>query len=164
MADMLFGKESTRAHRQIASALFALVLGVYGMTMCRTIYTGDDGDFITAMATWGVPHPTGYPLFTLLGHVFLEVIPAGNPAFRVNLMTAIFGAAAVAMFYRFTALLVKEWFWAATAALFFAFSPTLWQQSLSAKSIRSHAFSLQPCCIWPCCGCESRITLEFFSF
>ncbi len=50
-------------------------------------------------------------------------------------MTALFGAASVALFYRFAALIVpsEQRFFAATAALLFAFSPTLWQQSLSCE-------------------------------
>lgn len=119
--------------RAVALALFAIVFATYAATMCRTIYTGDDGDFITASATAGVPHPTGYPLFVLLGRLFLHIVPFGNPAFRMNLMTALFGAAAVAMFFRFAARLVPERFWAAMAALILAFGPTFWQQSLSCE-------------------------------
>lgn len=124
----------TRQDRLIAFLLFFGVFAVYGATLCRTIYTGDDGDFITAMATWGTPHPTGYPLFCLLGRLFLEILPLGTPALRVNIMTALFGAASVGMTYRFLALLVPHRrFWAVFAALVFAFAPTLWQQSLSCE-------------------------------
>lgn len=122
-----------KSDRRIAIALFIGVFAVYAATLCRTIYTGDDGDFITAMATWGVSHPTGYPLFTLLGRFFIEVVPFGSPALRINIMTAVCGAASAALFYRFAALLVPQRFWAATAALLFAFAPTLWQQSLSCE-------------------------------
>jgi hypothetical protein len=120
------------ADRWIAFALFAVTLAVYGATLCRTIYTGDDGDFITAMATTGITHPTGYPLFCLLGKLFL-LLPIGEPATRINLMTAVCGAGAVAMFYRFLAVLVPERLWAIFGALLLAFSPTLWQQSLSCE-------------------------------
>ncbi len=122
-----------RQDRFLAGLLFLGVFAVYGGTLCRTIYTGDDGDFITAMATFGTPHPTGYPLYCLLGRLFLEIVPFGNPALRVNLMTALFGAASVAVFFRFLALLVPQRFWAAAAALLLAFTPTLWQQSLSCE-------------------------------
>ena len=55
----------TLSDRKIAWLLFALAAVVYAATMCRTIYTGDDGDFETAMYTLGICHPTGYPLFRL---------------------------------------------------------------------------------------------------
>ncbi len=77
---LFLGANGERADRSIAIALFLLVFGVYGATLCRTLYTGDDGDFITAMSTFGVAHPTGYPLFTLLGRLFINVLPFSNPA------------------------------------------------------------------------------------
>ena len=121
--------------KKIAWLLFAVAALVYALTLCRTIYTGDDGDFETAMATLGVCHPTGYPLFTLLGRAFLLGLAPiiDEPALRINLMTALFGAGAVALFYRFVASLVPSRTVAASAALLLAFAPTLWQQSLSCE-------------------------------
>ncbi|MBB6049808.1 glycosyltransferase family 117 protein [Armatimonas rosea] len=121
--------------KKIAWLLFTVAALVYALTLCRTIYTGDDGDFETAMATLGVCHPTGYPLFTLLGRAFLlGLAPViEEPALRINLMTALFGAGAVGMFYRFVASLVPARTVAASAALLLAFAPTLWQQSLSCE-------------------------------
>ncbi|WP_309717704.1 DUF2723 domain-containing protein, partial [Armatimonas sp.] len=121
--------------RKIAWLLFALAALVYALTMCRTIYTGDDGNFETAMYTLGVCHPTGYPLFTLLGRAFLFGLAPliEEPAARVNLMTALFGAGAVAMFYRFAASVVPSRAVSASATLLLAFAPTLWQQSLSCE-------------------------------
>jgi hypothetical protein len=123
------------SEKKIAWLLFFTAAAVYVLTMCRTIYTGDDGDFELAMATLGVCHPTGYPLFTLLGRAFLlGLAPViDEPAMRVNLMTALFGAGAVAMFYRFVAALVSGRPVAVSAALLLAFAPTLWQQSLSCE-------------------------------
>jgi hypothetical protein len=37
----------------------------------------------------GVAHPPGYPLHTILGALFLRLIPVGTPAFRVNLVSVI---------------------------------------------------------------------------
>lgn len=119
-----------------AAAVSVGVFAVYAATMCRTIYTGDDGDFITAMATFGVPHPTGYPLFCLLGRLFLVLLPWGSPAYKINLMTALFGAVSVGMLYRFLAIPLAprgHRAIAACAALLFAFAPTMWQQSLSCE-------------------------------
>ena len=126
----------------ISLALFLIIFAVYGATACRTVYTGDDGDLITAIVTTGVPHPTGYPLFCLMGKLFLLIVPFGEPAFRINLMTAFFGASAVAMLYRFIALLTPERTVAAFCALLLAFTPTLWQQSLSCEVYSLTSFFL----------------------
>jgi hypothetical protein len=134
---------NTRLDAFVALILFICVFAVYFSTLCPTIYTGDDGDFITAMATFGVPHPTGYPLFCLLGRLFLFLIPWGNPAFKINLMTALCGAASAGFLYRFLAVLLAprgHRYLAATGALIFAFSPTMWQQSLSCE-----VYSLTAC-------------------
>ncbi len=126
---------SSLSDKKIAWLLFAITALVYALTMCRTIYTGDDGDFELAMATLGVCHPTGYPLFTLLGRAFLLGLAPliDEPALRINLMTALFGAGAVAVFYRLVASVLPSRVVAASVSLLLAFAPTLWQQSLSCE-------------------------------
>src|ERR687885_1844530 len=42
----------------------------------------------------GVGHPTGYPTYMMLTHLF-TYLPFGDPAYRVNLASAVYGAAAV---------------------------------------------------------------------
>lgn len=127
--------EERRLDTRIALSLFLVALAVYGTTMCRTIYTGDDGDFETAMFTLGICHPTGYPLFTLLGKLFLTLLApiVAEPAARVNFLTALCGAGAIGIFYRFLAVVVPSRAVAAMSSLVLAFAPTLWQQSLSCE-------------------------------
>lgn len=126
---------SPRTDRAIAFGLGLVAFAVYCPTLARTIYTGDDGDFLTAMATWGVSHPTGYPLFTLLGRLFLLLFSPvlAEPALRINVLTALCGAGAVGMLYRWARALLGDRVWAASATLLFAFSTTFWQQSLSCE-------------------------------
>ena len=72
-------------------ASFLVPFVVYWRTMCPALYIGDGGDFITASHTLGVPHPPGYPLYTLLGKLFLLLpIPGGIgwAAWRMNFMSA----------------------------------------------------------------------------
>ena len=52
------------------------------------------GELITAAHELGVAHPPGYPLFTLLGKLFIVAIPWANPAWRMNLLNALLSAAA----------------------------------------------------------------------
>ena len=44
-------------------------------------YGNDGGDFLAAILTGGIPHPTGYPSYMLLGILFQQ-IPIGDPYFR----------------------------------------------------------------------------------
>lgn len=77
---------------------------VYLVTACPTVYFGDSGELIAAAESLGVAHPPGYPLYTLLGRVAL-LLPVGEAAWRMNVMSAVFGALACA----FVAGLVQRW-------------------------------------------------------
>ena len=62
----------------------------------------DGGDLLAAVLTAGVPHPTGYPTYVLLGRLFQD-IPLGNPLWRGALLSAIPAALASA--------LLGAWLW-----------------------------------------------------
>ncbi len=52
------------------------------------IYGGDSGDLVTAAATFGVPHPPGFPLYTFLGWL-LTRLPFFTPAWSVGLLSSL---------------------------------------------------------------------------
>jgi hypothetical protein len=107
-------------------------LAVYFLCLCPTVFVGDAGDFITAAYTWGVPHPPGYPIYTVLGHLFMDLpIPGGisSPAYRMNMMSAICAwAACVFMFLYLRRILRTEWA-ALAGALALGFSGQFWQHA-----------------------------------
>ena len=87
-------KSRARALRLgLAALVFAIPLTLYLRTLSPTIYPGDGAELTAAAWCLGVPHPTGYPLFTVLGHGF-QRLGLGSPAFSMNLMCALFGALA----------------------------------------------------------------------
>lgn len=51
-------------------------------------YANDSGDFLAAILTSGVPHPTGYPTYLLMGSL-LQLLPVGDPFFRVLLLSIV---------------------------------------------------------------------------
>src|SRR3989440_2104292 len=73
----------------VAVALFAL----YALTAPRTVAVEDDGLFILSSYFLGIEHAPGYPLFTLVGHLF-TMLPFGSVAYRVHLASAFFGGLA----------------------------------------------------------------------
>ena len=75
----------------------ALGLAIYVAILAPTVVDLDSPELSAAALTLGVPHPTGYPLFMLLGHAWTQVFAVGDPAWRVNLLSALFGAGAVAV-------------------------------------------------------------------
>ena len=136
----------------IGVALFAF--GVYLRTLARSVPAGDSGEMITVAWILGVAHPSGYPLFTMLGHLF-TFLPFGPPAFRVNLMSAVFHAAAAGMtsvvIYRLMAVeaddhgLKERLPWAGVAGaavggLALAFSSAFWAYALVAEVFAINSF------------------------
>ena len=73
---------------------FAL-LGI--LQSAPSVTTGDAGEFAAAAATLSVPHAPGYPLFVLLSKALGILVPLGNWAYRTNLLSALAGAAALAL-------------------------------------------------------------------
>src|SRR5437773_4527895 len=112
----------------------ALVVGVaafavYALGASRTIYVGDSGELVTAVAVLGIPHPSGYPLYVLLGKLWTLAVPIGSIAFRMSLFSAFWAAAACGMLYRLsreTRLSVPA---SILSALLLAFAPTFWAEA-----------------------------------
>lgn len=82
---------------------FLIALTVYTLTLAPTVTLEDSGELITASDYLGVPHPPGYPIWSLLTWgfqwVFHKVTYHGyaNPAWAVNFFSAFAGAAACAV-------------------------------------------------------------------
>lgn len=123
----------------LAIGLGLVALGVYFKTLCPTIYTDDCGEITTAVATGGVIHPPGYPLYCLLGGLFIHLLPFGEPAWRLGLLSSLAGAATVSLVFLLGRRLGASGLWAAVAALAVAFSYTLWQQATKVETYALNA-------------------------
>src|SRR5437879_525351 len=55
-----------------ASICAVLLFTLYALTAPRTVALEDDGLFVLSSYFLGVEHPPGYPLFTLIGHLFTQ--------------------------------------------------------------------------------------------
>jgi hypothetical protein len=81
----------------------------------------------------GILHQTGYPLYALLGKLFTLLIPLNDPAFRLNLFSAVTGAIAIAFVYLVAQKLTAHRVAAIIAAVTFAVGDTFWAQSVAAE-------------------------------
>ena len=86
--------EPWRGGRTSRVVLFLVLMTAYAVTACRTVGPGDSGELTAAMCTWGVAHAPGYPVLILLGNLVSHVPHAGEPAFLLNLLDALFAALA----------------------------------------------------------------------
>lgn len=126
------------AHGVTLAVAFAALLA-YSLTLSPTVawvnQGEDSGDLLVAAATLGIPHPTGYPLFTLLGRL-ASLVPLGGLAFRINLIAALAGAVGVYFLARLVLELASEaggvaaLLGAGSAALTYATSRGAWSQSV----------------------------------
>lgn len=80
---------------------------VFLLFQAQGIVGGDSGDLVTAAATFGVPHPPGYPLYTFIGWL-LTHLPLSTISWRVGLLSSIPHAVVVALVFAMTAALTRR--------------------------------------------------------
>ena len=113
--------------------LVSLAAGcLYWSSCARDIVVGDTPEYVAAAVQLGVPHPPGYPLLVMLGHLFSVGLPGPLP-FRVNLLSALCSAASVGIVYLTAFQLTGQRTASAVGALVLALSPLFWQWSLVAE-------------------------------
>ena len=112
----------------IPSALAITVLSAYLLTMGQTVGEADTFEFQVVAPTLGIAHPTGYPLLILIGKLF-SLIPLGQVAWRVNLVSVTFATAAAVLLYFSLTRLTGQRVVSALAAMCLAFSRVFWSQA-----------------------------------
>ena len=138
-----------RGDRLALLLLAALSLAIYLRTLARDVLPGDPGEFHFAAWRWGLAHPTGYPLYLILGGLWQRALAllGVSPAAALNALSAIFAALAVLGMY----VLVRQApvenasvsrTVAAFAGLLLAVNFTFWSQALIAEVYTLHALLL----------------------
>jgi len=92
------GTEEAPGHLTMPAlaALFLLVFLAALRTAAPTVAFDDTGEAALAALQLGVPHPPGYPLFTMLSSLWIR-LPASSPVFRLNLLAAACAAVAAVL-------------------------------------------------------------------
>ncbi|MEM6796117.1 MAG: DUF2723 domain-containing protein, partial [Acidobacteriota bacterium] len=122
-----------------------LSLVVYVYTLAPGVTFKDSGELIVAALHFGVPHPTGYPLWTFLAGLF-SLLPIGSGAWEVNLFSAVCAALSAAivaglmshMARRLRASRVVGAVVSLSVSLVFAFSVSVWSQAVFAEVYTLH--------------------------
>ena len=141
--------------------VFVTMALVYQLTRAPSVTFIDSGELAAVAAVMGIAHPTGYPLFTLLGHL-AAMVPFGTEVIvRLNVFASLLTALAVASVYALTLVAVKpgggsrrapphdvgarswmELALAAAGALVFGTSTTIWAQSVAIEVYALHLLLL----------------------
>lgn len=137
--------EFGQRNKIVAGLVFFVTTVIYLSTLAPTVAFWDCGEFITTAYTLGIPHPPGAPFYTLLGRIF-SMLPFGEIAFRVNLLSAVAGIATVVLIYLCTVRLLSTWLdrentvqqvailaGGVVASLSTAFSFSFWNNAIEAE-------------------------------
>src|ERR1022692_4436515 len=73
---------------------FAAVWIGYYLTLAPEVTLEDSGELATGSFYAGIPHPPGYPVWTIYSWLWTALLPIGNMAWRVSVGQAFSGAMA----------------------------------------------------------------------
>ncbi len=110
-------------------AAFATYL--YAMPGTLSVYR-DSGDLVSAIASLGIAHPPGYPLYVLIGKLFAVVAPWATVAYRANLVSALSAATTAGVLFYFLEGFFRRnhmtapGFHAGILTIAYAMSPAVW--------------------------------------
>lgn len=144
------------------AVIFAAPLLLYTLTLHGDVEPADSGELQIVAFTFGVAHPPGYPLFSLLAGAFMHA-PLGSPYARTAFLSALASALAVALIgsaaqrvleRRGTAW-VGSLLGGTLAASMLAFSTTFWAQATT-TNIRSLTAFFTALFVWISARAETR--------
>jgi hypothetical protein len=121
---------TSHASRFAAPLVFLAAFALYLRTTCPTLGGAfDSEEFQHAAYTLGIVHATGYPLYLLIGKLFTTLVPIGNVAYRMNLLSALLTALAVVLVYLNAQMLTRRPFAALITTALFATNVAVWRQA-----------------------------------
>ncbi len=147
-SDALPIKQRPSLNWTVGVGLILAALGLYVSTLAPTVLEADAGEFQFVPWLPGIAHPTGYPLYILLGWLWTHLLPVGEVAWRMNLLSALFAALAVGLTYAIAQNLLDTTLpdtpvparviAAALAAATLAVTHTFWSQAIIAEVYTLH--------------------------
>jgi len=120
----------------LGSAVFLTAFFSFISRVCPTVYADDSPETVTAMLTLGITHPPGDPVLALAGKAWC-LLPLGNMALRMNLLSAFLASLACLLAVRLAVRIFPGRLPAVAASLsalaLFVFNPVMVQQAAVAK-------------------------------
>jgi len=136
-------RQSARGIERLLPWLAASVaLVLYLVTLAPGLVAGDAGELQTAVASLGVAHPTGYPLYLQTGLLFLAL----GGAWGLNLFSALAMALAAGLAVRLGLRLTGSAVAAVFVGVLVIFGQQAWLEALSAE-VYALSLALQLVCL-----------------
>lgn len=83
-----------------------MLLIIYIITLAPSVMQIDTGELAAVQAIGGIAHPTGYPLFTILGYLFLHIPLPFTKIYQANILAAVYCAASAVFIAKAIHLLI----------------------------------------------------------
>lgn len=88
----------TLVKKYFSFILSIFVFIIYLFTLAPSVIQIDSGELAAVQATLGIAHPTGYPLFTIIGFLFSLLPLPFTKIYQLNLLAAIYCSVAAGVF------------------------------------------------------------------
>ncbi|HTW90600.1 MAG TPA: DUF2723 domain-containing protein [bacterium] len=118
--------------RHLVWLVVPLAFVVYLLTLSPTVGLIDSGELAAGCHLMNILHPTGYPLYTMLGRI-VSLIPVANVANRVAVLSAVLAACGVGFFLLLGLRLGVSRVVAGTGALLLGFSCPVWSAAVDVE-------------------------------
>jgi len=118
--------------------VFLITFIIYNFTLSKTVYYTDAGELASAAYYLGIAHPTGYPLFTILAHLWSYLPISDSIIHSFNIFAAFLVAFSSSIIFLIIWQILSniisnnyKIYICFIISLTFSFSFTMWQQSTS---------------------------------
>jgi hypothetical protein len=147
-------RSALKNENSVAALLSLFTFVLYAFTVCPVVSFIDAGELAAVATTLGIAHPTGYPLFTLLGRLAVMLPIGTEEVFRLNLLSALLTASAVGWMFKSLMLIHRAKLFGgrrstesnllplAAGVLALGFSTTWWTQAVAVEVYSLHLLFL----------------------
>lgn len=121
------------SNRTTGWAAFAVLAMIYSATLAPSVTWWDSGELIAAVHALGIPHPPGTALYVMVANVWAMLLWPLDYALRVNLLSAVATAAAVALLGSMLARWTRDNVAGFAAAICAGAASTVWRNATEAE-------------------------------
>ena len=119
--------------RAVGRAAFAALATIYVATLAPSVTWWDSGELIAAVHALGIPHPPGTALYVVVANVWAMLLWPLDYAMRVNLLSAVATAAAVAILGSMLARWTRDNVAGFAAAICSGAASSVWRNATEAE-------------------------------
>jgi hypothetical protein len=122
----------------MVASIFILINLFFLTLQSRYIFGGDSAEYVTVAKTWGIAHPPGYPLYSLLSNLIERLMPFGTTPWKVSILSSIPTMVTAYIIYKILLHLKIRSGIALLTALLYLFLFPVWQYALIPEVFALH--------------------------